>query len=62
MKRVLIENLKAGQEVVIANCTGRATVVKRLEKNLYVLLWQGREVTVARSNICVHRDGRWVRY
>jgi hypothetical protein len=60
MKKVIIKQLKPGQEVAIPNCVETARVVRRDAKNLYTLTWKGHEIQMPRSQIAVMYLGRWV--
>lgn len=59
---VKIESLKVGQEVALANCRETGTVILRVGKNLYLVDYQGHEITMPRNRLFINRDGRWVRY
>jgi hypothetical protein len=62
MMNVKIESLKAGQEVVLANCRETGKVIARIGKNLYRVSYQGHEIDMQRNQLSINRDGRWVRY
>jgi hypothetical protein len=57
--KIKVASLEPGQEVAIANCVETGRIVSRSEKNLYIVNWRGRNITMRRSELGVKRDGRW---
>lgn len=59
MKQQII-NLVENQEVAITNCSGVATVIRRLAKNLYLCSLRSKELEVSRTNLSISWNGRSV--
>lgn len=48
---IQIPSLQPGQEVAVANCVTHGVVVRRLGKNLYLVLYKGHEIEMRRQAI-----------
>lgn len=54
-----IDALQPGQEVAIANCRETGRVVSRIKNGLYLVAWNGREITMPRKQLGVSVRGQW---
>jgi len=61
-KIVKLPVLANGTKVALANCVEKGTVLCRIEKGLYMVLWKGHELKCRRNELFIERGGRWVTY
>ena len=57
--KIQVVQLAPGQEVALANCRNTGRVIRRVAKNLYLVSWNGHEVTIGRNQLGVSVQGRW---